>query len=252
MTHLRAPVTARLEVMPGVWQVHAHAPEIARAAQPGQFVMALRQGSYDPYLRMAIPLHKIGAEHVALLLEERSEAGLAIPALDATLDILGPFGRGFALDPAVQHLLLVAQEMGVAPLLALAEQALAQNVKVTLFTLADRQERLYPADLLPLEVEYRAFLVTNDQESAGFDRTLLEALPWTDGVCVAGSEALHRRLGARIMSDPVRRRSGLVQVWWPGRIGCGMGLCLTCVAQTRQGPRRTCTDGPVFDLYDLI
>lgn len=252
MIRFLAPVTARLEVMPGVWQVHARAPEVARAAQPGQFVMALRGASFDPYLRAAVPLHKIGAEHVAFLLDEQDQAGLAVPALDATLDLLGPLGHGFTLDPAAQHLLLVAQEMGIAPLLALAEQALARNVKVTLFALYARQERLYPPELLPVEIEYRAFLVREEAESAAFDRVLLEALPLTDGVCLASAEALYRRLGARIMADPVRRRAGLVQVWNPERIGCGMGLCLTCVTQTRQGPRRTCTDGPVLDLYDLV
>ncbi len=249
MIQCLAPVTARLEVLPGVWQVHAQAPEVARAAQPGQFVMALRRDAYDPYLRAAVPLHKIGAEHVALLLEEPNEVGLAVPALDATLDLLGPFGHGFALDRGVEHLLLVAQEMGIAPLLALAERALAQNIKVTLFAQATRQERLYPADLLPVEIEYRTFL--GDGED-WVDSALREALPWADGLCVAASPAFYRRLGALIMSDPVQRRAGLVQVWWPERIGCGMGLCLTCVTPTRHGPRRTCTDGPVFDLYDLL
>jgi len=194
MIRFLAPVTARLEVMPGVWQVHARAPEVARAAQPGQFVMALRGASFDPYLRAAVPLHKIGAEHVAFLLDEQDQAGLAVPALDATLDLLGPLGHGFTLDPAAQHLLLVAQEMGIAPLLALAEQALARNVKVTLFALSARQERLYPPELLPVEIATSTLPVPDSPQPRW--KIIRSSLP-----SLFASPALHRWLPVQTPSS---------------------------------------------------
>ena len=30
--------------------------------------------------------------------------------------------------------------------------------------------------------------------------------------------------------------------------GCGTGICYGCTIQTREGNKRVCTDGPVFDL----
>jgi dihydroorotate dehydrogenase electron transfer subunit len=33
---------------------------------------------------------------------------------------------------------------------------------------------------------------------------------------------------------------------------CGVGACDICPVETRQGQRHLCTDGPVFDLLELI
>jgi dihydroorotate dehydrogenase electron transfer subunit len=35
-------------------------------------------------------------------------------------------------------------------------------------------------------------------------------------------------------------------------MACGMGLCNGCLIETRRGPRHICTDGPAFNLADLV
>jgi dihydroorotate dehydrogenase electron transfer subunit len=35
-------------------------------------------------------------------------------------------------------------------------------------------------------------------------------------------------------------------------MGCGIGACLSCVVSTRQGLKRACVDGPVFDAREVL
>lgn len=252
MYQIGATVTVRLQAMPDVWQVHLQAAPIARAAQPGQFVMALRNPTYDPYLRVAIPLHKIGEETIALLLSRENSAHkpLADSEIGATVDILGPLGHGFEIAAKTQHLLLIAQGLDIAPLVAAADRAVAEGRRVTLLAAARSQAGLYPTELLSRDIEYHG--VIGAEEWPGEFRTLLgEGLDWADQVCAAGSEAMYRAIYDQLRTAPVHMRAGSVQVWRPGNIACGMGLCLACAMETRHGIHRACTEGPVWDLLEL-
>ena len=35
-------------------------------------------------------------------------------------------------------------------------------------------------------------------------------------------------------------------------MACGVGACLSCVVTTRDGLKRACVDGPVFDAADVM
>ena len=42
------------------------------------------------------------------------------------------------------------------------------------------------------------------------------------------------------------------QVSLEERMGCGFGACMGCTHKTKNGPKRVCKDGPVFDKEELI
>jgi len=251
MEQCEAPVVARLEAMPGVWQLYLRAVSVARAAQPGQFAMALRARGYDPYLRCAVSLHKIGSDTVALLLDAATAAHAPLLACGVgdVIDLLGPLGRGFAIAPRTRNLLLVAEEMGIAPLVALGERSVAAGRRVALLAVAGARERLYPTQLLPCDVEYHGLL---PEEAAEFAALLRDSLAWADQVCAAGAWPLYRAVHVALQDEPVQARPGFVQVWHAPSMACGLGICRACAIETRRGIRRACTDGPVFDLLDLF
>ena len=253
MRPLQAPVTARLEAMPGVWQIHVQAPEIARHAVPGQFVMALRGPTLDPYLRVSLPIHRIGEGTVAFLLDKRDPelTMLASRGIGESMDVLGPLGRGFDLRPSCQRMLLVAQDAGIAPLIALATKSVAEGKQVTLVALSDNSDRRYPSELLPKEIEYRAL----DQEApgyAGLRAILAETMPWAEQVCAAGPMNLYHTLRQEMLADPMRDRPGMAQVYVFAKMGCGIGICNACSIKVKRGMRHVCTSGPVFDLYAML
>ncbi|MEE9398932.1 MAG: hypothetical protein V3V23_01535 [Dehalococcoidales bacterium] len=35
-------------------------------------------------------------------------------------------------------------------------------------------------------------------------------------------------------------------------MGCGLGTCYGCTLKTKSGLKQVCTDGPVFDLEDIL
>ena len=207
----------------------------------------------DPYLRVSLPIHRIGEGIVAFLLDERDPelAMLASRSIGEPMDVLGPLGRGFDLRPSCQRVLLIAQDAGIAPLVALAAKAIVEGKQVTLVALSDGPDRLYPSELLPREIEYRAL----GQEVPGYAElraVLVEIMPWAEQVCAAGPMSLYHTLRQEMLADPMRDRPGMIQAYVFAKMGCGIGVCNACSIEVKRGMRHVCTDGPVFDLYAML
>jgi dihydroorotate dehydrogenase electron transfer subunit len=166
------------------------------------------------------------------------------------LDCLGPLGRGFRLNSQARNLLLVGGGYGVAPLVGLAERAVARGANVTLAVGAARSEHIFPPALIPEEVEY---LVATDDGSAGFRGYVTELLPerlaWADAVFACGPLAMMAAL-ARIIREHAPHKPA--QVAMEERMGCAMGVCLGCCVETTRGRLRVCTEGPVFDIRQIV
>lgn len=249
--------------MPGVFRLWLAAPTLAAAARPGQFAMLRVADGLDPLLRRPLSVHRVGGRRldsasdgrpseVAFLYEVRGRgtALLSQRQPGETVDVIGPLGRGFAVQRGAQNLLLVGGGIGVAPLVMLAEAALRRGRSVTLLLGAATAARLYPEALLPPEVE---LAIATEDGSAGRQGLVTDLLPdyadWADQVFACGPEGMYFGMARRV-PDLARRKS--VQVLLEARMGCGMGVCLGCAVETRRGYRLCCRDGPRFELRDLV
>jgi dihydroorotate dehydrogenase electron transfer subunit len=94
-----------------------HAPEIAQAALPGQFVMVKCD---DLTLPRPISIHQVDGESIALffsvLAEGKGTMWLSKLEEGQTVQLLGPLGNGFTVNSASARLLLISGGMGIAPL----------------------------------------------------------------------------------------------------------------------------------------
>jgi NAD(P)H-flavin reductase len=91
---------------PGHYRLTFAAPEMARVAEPGQFVHVRCGDTLDPLLRRPLSLHGIDRAAGTLTLLYRvvgrgTELLSRLPA-GATLDVMGPLGRGFYLPAPLQ------------------------------------------------------------------------------------------------------------------------------------------------------
>ncbi len=123
ITQLKAPIISSVEAMPETRLVWLEAPEVAAAARPGQFVMVrCGQGTILP---RPFSVHRVDGGQMALLFSVvgRGTRWLAQKAKGDALDLFGPLGNGFNIDPAAKNLLLVAGGIGIAPLVFLADVA---------------------------------------------------------------------------------------------------------------------------------
>jgi dihydroorotate dehydrogenase electron transfer subunit len=239
-------INARVEATAGVHLLYMHCPSLAVSAAPGQFVMVRSSPSCDPYLRYPFPIHRLQPDGVVLMVPPgESLSWLAQRQVGAEVDILGPGGRALEL-PGKQHIALIAQGVGIAPLVCIADRA---RGPVTLVLQAATTGQVYPRELLPKSIEYQPFIGRSDDE--GWYKVLASLAVWAQVIYASGGDMFYQQLKERLGSNLFSVRPTAVQVWVDRDLACGSGACRGCVIPTRHGPRLCCQDGPFINLDEL-
>lgn len=253
MNQVDASIISNVEIMPGTYLIWLESPRIASQSRPGQFVMVRCGKKYS--LRRPLSVHQVDEkkEKIALLYSVVGQGTRWLSQCKSgdNIDLLGPLGNGFSIDPTAQTLLLVGGGIGIAPLRFLAQEALNQGHPVTLLSGAATATQLYPEHLLPPEAKLVA--VTEDG-TAGEKGMITDLLPdftiRADQIFACGPVPMYRNMALK------KRELGLegkpVQVSLEMRMGCGRGICYGCTIKTTGGLEQVCKDGPVFDLSDII
>jgi dihydroorotate dehydrogenase electron transfer subunit len=259
--------------------------ELAEGAAPGRFLMLrcadLMTGDHegitgadlanDPLLPRAMSYYAVrnsastrlrtgpDGRELAILYQVvgRGTAWLASREAGDLVYAWGPLGKGYSLRAAGQNLLLVAGGIGIAPLVWLAEDAVARGRNVVLIDGARSADGLFPPALLPAEVEVVA--VTEDG-STGRQGRVTDVLPeyfeWADQLFACGPNPMFAALAETIrgLEGPGRtRRRKPVQALLESPMGCGTGICYGCAVLDRNGdPRLVCKEGPRFELRDVF
>ncbi len=226
-------------------------PEIAREAQPGQFVMVFC--GEECLLPRPFSIHQVNAEGDIALLFSVWEDGkgtkwLSQRRIGDTVDVFGPLGNGFSINPGSQNLLLVAGGIGIAPLHFLARYALNQGRLVTLLLGASTTAQLYPGQLLPPEAKQ---VIATEDGTNGQKGMITDLLPdfidRADQIFACGPTSMYKAIATRS-----QRLLKPVQVSLEVRMGCGLGVCYGCTVKTKNGLKQVCKDGPVFELDDIL
>ena len=263
------------EILPGQWLQSYHAPELASGSRAGQFVH-VRPGD-DSGLVLRRPFSINTADPVSGIITihfrtiGRGTGWFTRLRPGDTIDMLGPLGRPFEVDPRSRHLLLVAGGLGIAGVRFLADEAIRDGRQVSLLFGAAGAREVYPSSLLPDEVEY---VIATDDGSVGHHGYVTDLVPgyeaWADQAFACGPAAMlaalarqaagrRSRLGVAKLgrkrgagrSDPSgspgARRKAFLQVSMEQNMGCAVGACLGCVVMSASGtPQRVCREGPVF------
>jgi dihydroorotate dehydrogenase electron transfer subunit len=227
-------------------------PEIAAGTRPGQFVM-VRCG--DLPLPRPLSVHQVKNDRIALffavLADGKGTRWLGERRAGDAVQILGPLGHGFSIDPSASGLVLIAGGMGMAPLYFLAQQALSRRLKVTLLIGARTGKLLYPRHLLPPGILVAEATDDGSSGQSGLVTSLIAGhVTVSDQVCACGPAAMYRQMGENGQSLGLGGKR--VQVSLESFMGCGHGVCYGCTIRTRHGLRQVCKDGPVFELDDVI
>jgi dihydroorotate dehydrogenase electron transfer subunit len=251
-----ARVLSQEELYQDTFLMWLSCPPVARGASPGRFLMIHCAEGYDPLLPRPMSFHRLrdsaGERQFAVLYDVRGRgtAWLSERQAGDRLTLFGPLGRGYAVSPRAQHLLLVAGGLGVAAVVALADEAVGRGKAVTLLQGARTASKLYPPELLPRDVEV---LSATDDGSAGHDGPvtdlLSDHLPWADEVFACGPNAMLQAM-SQVLGEARTRKP--VQALVEERMGCGTGVCYGCAVFTRRGVKLVCKDGPRFELREVF
>jgi len=254
-------VASNVEVMPGIHLMWIEAPDIAVAAQPGQFI-TVRCG--DLTLRRPFSVHQVSSREIALLFKVAGKGTLWLSQQQTgeRLDVLGPLGKGFSIESGARNLLLVAGGIGIAPLIFLMQCASSQN-QVTLIHGASTAAQLYTERCQPTAISYQGvqFVPVTEDSSMGKKGMATDILPdfldRADQVYACGPLEMYKAMAEMSLRVPtLSGRSNLElkksQVSLEVRMGCGFGACYSCTINTQKGLKQVCRDGPVFELDDII
>lgn len=229
---------------------------LASQATPGQFLHINIGAEYDPLLRRPLSLCQIikdeGILGILYQLKGRGTTLLTKKREGETLDVLGPCGRGFQL-PSKGPVLLVAGGIGVAPLGALIDEITQKGLEVDLLLGASTEKDLLLLDSFNHPLLFLS-LATEDgsQGFCGLVTDLMkDVLENRDYSLLYGCGPLPM---LKILVSLSSARNLPCQVSLEGRMGCGIGSCLTCGVKKREGNGyyRLCAEGPVFNGEEVL
>jgi dihydroorotate dehydrogenase electron transfer subunit len=227
------------------------APEVAAAAQPGQFVaFAVGGPASAMLLRRSIAIAGAGAGRVTVVVSPHGPGSTWLAGLRPgdDVDVLGPLGRPFPMPDPGTPALLVGGGYGAAALVGLAAELRAAGSRVAAVSGAATAERLCSVDELTGLAD--PVVVTTDDGSAGRPGWVTDAVAELLGE--AGVVYACGPMGMlRAVSELATAAGVPAYVAVEESMACGIGICMTCVlpvvgADGRTRLSRSCVEGPVF------
>jgi dihydroorotate dehydrogenase electron transfer subunit len=215
---------------------------------PGQFAEVHIDKSPATFLRRPFSIHDVDYKRntISFLIKQLGggTGKLGTMVVGENLNIIYPLGNGFTL-PSNGKVLLVGGGCGVAPLLFLAKYLSRKGIQLTTLIGGRGSE-----DILQPE-EYGKLgevLITTEDGSMGekgvaTNHSLFnENLERFSNIFTCGPEPMMKAIAA------IAEMHGIpCQVSLENTMACGIGVCLCCVVETRDGNKCVCTDGPVFN-----
>jgi dihydroorotate dehydrogenase electron transfer subunit len=184
----------------------------------------------------------------------RGTRGLATLRQGDELNLVGPLGVGFTLDPIWRHIVVLGRGVGIATLGPISQLARERDTGVTAI-LSARNPDFVMADALFREAGAVVSVLDTDGTSAveNVERILqdLIAQKRADAFFTCGSNRLFQLMKRLGRAHNVPGQVAMEQV-----MACGLGPCYVCVrtfeVNGKSELRRVCIDGPVFDLQEAV
>jgi dihydroorotate dehydrogenase electron transfer subunit len=160
------------------------------------------------------------------------------------INLIGPLGNGFNIEESLGKVALVSGGIGTAPMLELAKKLREKNKDSKIDLYAGFRDDIYLIDEIK-EYVNEAYVSTNTGKYGhkGFVTDILKAEEY-DTVLCCGPEIMMKKV-----IDMCKEKGVKVYVSMEKHMACGVGACLVCTCKTKDGHKRTCKDGPVFDGY---
>ena len=228
---------------------------LAKNVQPGQFLNLSIENTRKILLRRPFSYYRIRDSKIEILYEilGRGTALLARKKPGETVQVLGPLGKPFRRDLKGKKRVLVAGGVGVPPLVFLAEtMGKEKESLILLIGCRSKKEVLSKRELS--KVMGHILYATDDGSygTKGFVTVLLHELFKKENP----KSLFIQTCGPTLMMSAVMNLAaefgaeGEASV--EERMACGVGACLGCVVETKDGFKTSCVEGPVFSFHEII
>lgn len=237
------------------------APQAILNCQPGQFFHLLCPvtSAHQPYLRRPMSIYGYSSEkgELQFLYKVTGEGTRALAELKVndTLNVLGPLGVGFSIEPDWQNLLLLARGVGLATLAPLAQEAKRLGRKLTAICSARSKDVLMSIDYFE-NMGADVITLTDAEGTSDMDnmRRVIEAKIAEGAVDAMYTCGSNRML--KLLQDIGSVHNIPGEIALEQQMACGLGMCQCCVRSfKRKGAitqERVCREGPVFGIQEAM
>lgn len=224
-------------------------PEIAAAAQPGQFVELATGGAtlLNKPISIAAANRDAGTFSVVYKVIGPGTRAFSSYTRERRIKILAPCGNGF--DRVRGHAIVVGGGIGIPPLRFLVAENLSHATFSAILGARSRSELVLDADFT--EMTGGEPMIATDDGTRGHRGMVTDLL----------ATALKRQTAPVYACGPVPMLARVAQMCQAAAVpcyvcleaymGCGMGVCMGCVVPTVRGMERVCHEGPVFNAADV-
>lgn len=217
---------------------------------PGQFVN-LRIEAPEVFLRRPISICNYNPvnNELWLMVKDLGKGShkLCVSEVGETYQILLPLGKGFSLPkPEEKNILLVGGGVGIAPLYLLAQWLKILDREATMLIGARSANDV---TFLKEFSKIAKIAVSTDDGSLGEKGLVTSNSMFTqhwDVIYSCGPLPMMKAVASIAKSSGIR-----CEVSLENHMACGIGACLCCVEDTKNGNVCVCTEGPVFDINEL-
>ena len=241
--HTPATVITQTQLTDGIFALDLHAPGLAEAIRPGQFVMVYLDRS-DLLLPRPISVCQTNGSTLQIVYAVVGQGTQHMSKLTngQPLQLTGPLGNGFyAPKPDANKIALVGGGIGTPPLLALLQSLSSVQAQVDVY-LGFRDQPILINAFQKIAANVHIATDTGTHGHKGNAIDLLKNSPEKyDEILACGPQPMLKALAAYAAEANIS-----CQVCMEERMGCGIGTCVGCAIKTTDGYLKVCVDGPVF------
>ncbi|MGL4848309.1 MAG: dihydroorotate dehydrogenase electron transfer subunit [Clostridium sp.] len=236
MKFKKTEILSNEEISPSIYKMVVKEEE---SIKPGQFYMLK---SEKAYLQRPISICEKEGEELVFLYAVVGEGTKDFSKMKKgeEITLTGPLGNGFSLDFNEKKVALVGGGIGVAPMLQVAKELKELDKEVNFYA-GFRDEVYLTEDLKKYVNELKVSTNTGKHGHKGFVTEIFKPENY-DVVLCCGPEIMMKRV-----VEMCKEVDTKVFVSMEKHMACGVGACLVCTCKTKEGNKRTCKDGPVFD-----
>jgi dihydroorotate dehydrogenase electron transfer subunit len=278
MKQLNARISENKRIAQGFYKMRLGSAYLAKNSKPGQFVEIKCSKGHEVLLRRPLGVHRILSGGIEVLYEVIGKGTelLSRKRPGDTIDVIGPLGNGFSIKRTTNNAcptkpegrrreqrttILIAGGMGVAPLVALAEDLRKNKYDVTAMIGAKTKARIL------CEGEFKALgcfvSVATEDGSNGRKGLVTDLLRSTQYAVRSTIYACGPNPMLKAVAKIAENHGIPCQVSLEERMACGVGVCLGCpvrvrtaysvqrTASTQYEYKMVCKDGPVFDAKEI-
>lgn len=218
--------------------------DTSKITSPGQFVNI----KIEPYyLRRPISICDYCKDQITIIYKVVGKGTEKLSQLPVSgqLDVLTGLGNGYDLTKLDKKVVLFGGGVGVPPMYGLAKKLVQQQHEVEVVLGFNRaSEVFYSQEFEKLGCPTHVYTLDGSYGKKGLVTDAIAEYGYLDRqYCACGPLPMLKALVQRL-------NRGYLSL--EARMGCGFGACMGCSIETKNGTKRVCKEGPVFESEELL